>query len=121
VAFDVNLVPELHGEEGERFRIARRELQEDDPQAPLTFAESVLAGKARVEDMDDAFGTYKTFWIEDYVTLVGQGVVADRAQERLGATDQWVILKRSLWQRELKALAEGRPLKVWTSPALFLP
>jgi 5,5'-dehydrodivanillate O-demethylase len=119
VAFDVNLVPGLTGEEGERFRAARRALQEDDPQAPLDFAESVLAGRARVEDMESAFGTYKTFWIEDYVTLVGQGAIPDRAQERLGVTDQWMVLKRMLWQRELKALAEGRPLKEWTSPALF--
>ena len=120
VAFDVNLVPGLTGEEGERFRAARRELQEDDPQAPIDFAEAVLAGRARVEDMDSAFGTYKTFWIEDYVTLVGQGAIPDRTQERLGVTDQWMVVKRMLWQRELKALAEGRPLKEWTSPALFL-
>jgi 5,5'-dehydrodivanillate O-demethylase oxygenase subunit len=119
VAFDVNLVPGLTGEEGERFRDARRELQEDDPQAPIDFAEAVLAGRARVEDMDSAFGTYKTFWIEDYVTLVGQGTIPDRAQERLGITDQWMVVKRMLWQRELRALAEGRPLKAWTSPALF--
>jgi 5,5'-dehydrodivanillate O-demethylase oxygenase subunit len=119
VAFDVNLVPDLTGEEGERFRAARRALQEDDPQAPIDFAEAVLAGRARVEDMDSAFGTYKTFWIEDYVTLVGQGAIPDRAQERLGRTDQWMVVKRMLWQRELKALAEGRPLKEWTSPTLF--
>jgi 5,5'-dehydrodivanillate O-demethylase len=119
VAFDVNLVPGLSGEEGERFRAARRELQEDDPRAPLRFAEEVLGGRARVEDMDASLGTYKTFWIEDYVTLVGQGAIPDRAQERLGTTDQWMILKRHLWQRELKALAEGRPLKQWASPALF--
>ena len=119
VAFDVNLVPGLSGEEGERFRTARRELQEEDPEAPLRFAEDVLAGRARVEDMDSAFGTYKTFWIEDYVTLVGQGAIPDRARERLGSTDQWMMVKRQLWQRELKALAEGQPLKDWTSTVLF--
>ena len=119
VAFDVNLVAGLLGDEGERFRAARRILQEDDPQAPLDFAENVLAGRARVEDMDSAFGAYKTFWIEDYVTLVGQGAIPDRAQERLGSTDQWMILKRQLWQRELRALAEGHPLTAWRSPVLF--
>ena len=66
--------------------------------------------KLKVEDMSSAFGTYKTFWIEDYVTLVGQGAIADRAHEQLGRTDQWLVLKRHLWQRELKALAERRPL-----------
>ncbi len=79
-----------------RGAVAGPQPQEDDPQAPLDFAEAVLAGRARVEDMDSSFGTYKTFWIEDYVTLVGQGAIADRAQERLGRTDQWMVLKRML-------------------------
>src|SRR5581483_9092872 len=92
IAFDVNLVPGLTGEEGERFREARRLLQETDPDAPLEMAERILAGRARVEDMDPALGTYKQFWIEDYVTLVGQGVMPDRTEEHLGRTDQWVLL-----------------------------
>lgn len=83
------------------------------------MAEAILAGKMRVEDMDPEFSTYKQFWIEDYVTQVGQGVIADRTQERLGRTDVRTVLKRRIWQRELKALAEGRPLKEWTSPLLY--
>jgi 5,5'-dehydrodivanillate O-demethylase len=60
---------------------------------------------------------YKLFWIEDYATQVGQGTVPDRPAEHLGRSDGTVIMKRRIWQRELKALAEGRPLKEWTEPA----
>jgi 5,5'-dehydrodivanillate O-demethylase len=51
------------------------------------------------------------------VTQLGQGVIADREQERLGASDAGVILIRNLWKRELRALAEGRPLKEWQHAA----
>lgn len=51
------------------------------------------------------------------MTQVGQGVIADRQHERLGRSDAALILMRTIWQRELRALAEGRPLKQWTHPA----
>jgi 5,5'-dehydrodivanillate O-demethylase len=120
VAFDVSLVTGLSGEEGERFRAARRAIQEEkDLTSPYEIAEAILAGKMRIEDMDPELSGYKQFWIEDYVTQVGQGPTADRSEERLGRTDVRTILKRQLWQRELKALAEGRPLTQWTSPLLY--
>jgi 5,5'-dehydrodivanillate O-demethylase len=59
--------------------------------------------------------------IQDAVTQGGQGVIADREHEHLGRNDVGVILYRNLWLRELQALAEGRPLKVWTKPAGLLP
>jgi 5,5'-dehydrodivanillate O-demethylase len=60
---------------------------------------------------------YKLFWIEDYVTQVGQRQRGRERPEHLGSTDVGVILKRKIWERELKALAEGKPLKDWVSPA----
>ena len=51
--------------------------------------------------------------IEDIVAQAGQGTIADRVHERLGRTDVGVILMRKLWTRELRALAEGKPLKTW--------
>jgi 5,5'-dehydrodivanillate O-demethylase len=47
----------------------------------------------------------------------GQGIIADRTRERLGRSDAVVILFRKLWARELRALAEGHPLKQWQRPA----
>jgi len=119
IAYDVNLVPGLTGDEGERFREMRRSLQEEDVEEPYRIAELILAGKLRVEDTDREMSYYKQFWIEDYVTQVGQGTIADRTEERLGRTDGRTILKRRLWERELRALAEERPLKEWTSPKLY--
>src|SRR5256885_10422147 len=46
----------------------------------------------------------------------GQGTIRDREHERLGRSDRGVILLRGLWDRELRALAEGRPLTQWTIP-----
>jgi 5,5'-dehydrodivanillate O-demethylase len=74
----------------------------------------VLAGDLWLDDVD-----VPTDWInlEDYVVQVGQGRVADRGRERLGPSDRGVILLRKIWERELRALAEGRTLKEWSRPA----
>jgi 5,5'-dehydrodivanillate O-demethylase len=52
--------------------------------------------------------------VEDYLMQVGQGAL-DRSQDRLGRIDVGVLLLRKIWQRELKAMAEGRPIKQWKS------
>ena len=36
------------------------------------------------------------------------------AAAHLGRSDRGVFLLRKIWQREIKNLAEGRPLKQWT-------
>jgi hypothetical protein len=53
------------------------------------------------------------FNLQDDVTQVGQGVMADRAHEHLGSSDAYVVLLRTIFRREMKAFAEGRPLKHW--------
>ena len=35
----------------------------------------------------------------------------------LGQSDKGVILMRKLWEREMRAIAEGRPIKAWRRPA----
>jgi 5,5'-dehydrodivanillate O-demethylase len=76
---------------------------------------AIRAGKMTMEDLDLGGGYY--FPIGDDVTQLGQGAIADRAQERLGASDAGVLLLRTLWKRELRALAEGRPLTEWKHAA----
>lgn len=50
---------------------------------------------------------------QDYVTLVGQGVIADRANERLASSDRGIaMLRRILW-REMEAINTGQPTKAW--------
>ena len=50
---------------------------------------------------------------QDYVAVVGQGTIADRAHERLVSSDAGIVLLRRIFLRELKALREDRPLKQW--------
>jgi 5,5'-dehydrodivanillate O-demethylase len=121
-AFDVNLVPGLAGEEAEQFRQRRRALQEGDnypEEYPYQLALDILAGKKTVRDVPADLSLYKQFWIEDYVTQVGQGRIADRSAERLGHNDAKPVFRRLLWERDVRALAAGRPVKEWTSPVLY--
>jgi 5,5'-dehydrodivanillate O-demethylase len=74
---------------------------------------AILAGKMRFDDIGPDVSSYYSFWVEDYVTLVGQGAIADRENERLGPNDMGPILLRKLWERELRALAKGNPIKQW--------
>jgi 5,5'-dehydrodivanillate O-demethylase oxygenase subunit len=73
----------------------------------------VLRGELRMQDLT---GRPDMITIQDYVSQVGQGAIADRERERLGRSDVGVILLRKIWERELRALAEGRPLKEWRVP-----
>lgn len=85
--------------------------------SPNELAGDILKGKARIKNIDKGTSTYYLFWVEDYLSLVGQGAIADRSNERLGRTDVAIILLRKIWERELKKLAAGRPLKKWKTPA----
>ena len=75
-------------------------------------ADQILAGRLRREDVDQE--TTEFLRVQDDVSQVGQGVIADRKNERLGHCDAGIIMIRKLWRRELQALAEGQPLKEWT-------
>ncbi|MBM2809689.1 MAG: hypothetical protein HW416_448 [Chloroflexi bacterium] len=115
ISYVVDLVP-LTGEAGEAYRERRRQSEEAAGPSPNELAAAILRGDLRVEDVDPSISMYKLFWIEDYMTQVGQGSMAGRPPEHLARADATVSLKRRVWQRELKALSEGRPLKQWTDP-----
>ncbi len=108
----------LSGEEAEAYKERRRQAAGQSDGAALNeMSEQILAGKMTIEDSPQDMSMYKLFWVEDYATQVGQGAIPERPAEHLGRGDATVILKRRIWQRELKALAEGAPLKEWTEPA----
>ncbi len=90
------------------------------PQPPISVAQmgaAVLSGQLRFQDLDQFFSDkIALVHSQDYVAQVGQGPLADRAQEHLGRSDVGIILFRKIWERELGALAEGRPLKKWLLP-----
>jgi 5,5'-dehydrodivanillate O-demethylase len=50
---------------------------------------------------------------QDYVAAIGQGAIADRANERLGASDAGIALLRRIMIREMEAVRDGRPAKQW--------
>jgi 5,5'-dehydrodivanillate O-demethylase len=77
------------------------------------LGEAILRGELRIQDID---GDDKAnlIWIQDYVTQVGLGTFADRVNERLIRSDSGVLLYRKIWERELRALAENKPLKQWS-------
>jgi 5,5'-dehydrodivanillate O-demethylase len=78
----------------------------------VELGERVLRGKAKIKHMTGA-DNYELTRIEDYVAQVGQGAMADSSQFHLGRNDAVMILFRKLWERELRALADLRPLKAW--------
>jgi len=98
-------------------RERRRRMAESVTVSPNDAAEDVLAGRIKMSQVPQNFNQREMFWVEDYVTEVGQGPIAPRADDRLGRRDVGIALLRKIWQRELTNLAEGRPLKHWDSPA----
>ena len=85
---------------------------------PRSVARDILDGKYTLGDVLDH---PLLLIIEDSVAQQGQGEIVDRSQERLGRTDVGIVRMRRLFERELRAIAEGRPTKQWTysgEPAL---
>jgi hypothetical protein len=82
---------------------------------PNDITEEVLAGRLRVQDLDPDYRGL--FNVQDNVALAGQGRITDRSKDRLGQSDKGVILLRQLWEREMKAIHQGRPIKDWRRPA----
>lgn len=78
------------------------------------MGDAVLAGKLPIDEVPS--DRPDLFEIQDYVSQVGQGMIADRPNEHLGRTDTGVIMLRKIWERELSRLAHGRPLKQWRRP-----
>jgi len=72
---------------------------------------AILDGTLRLQDVTDR--TMNLNQVLDYVAVVGQGRVADHANEHAGQEDAAVLLLWHVWTRELRALAEGQPLKEW--------
>lgn len=116
-SFMVELI-HTHGEDAERLRqemADKKKLRAPDPnrRTAAEVAEAILRGELHVDDVADRPDIVN---IQDYVAQAGQGRVIDRSTEHLGRSDVLVILFRKIWERELRALAEGRPVKDWRLP-----
>jgi hypothetical protein len=77
-------------------------------------AHAVLRGELRIEDIADRHQhPDRLFNIQDYVSQVGQGTIPDRSAWHFGKEDVTVLMLQNLWRREMRNLAEGRPMKQW--------
>lgn len=83
------------------------------------MAKLVLTGQIQREAVDSTRIDLPRF--QDEVAQVGQGAIADREHERLGHSDVGIILLRKIWNRELRAFDEGKPLTQWHRPAGMTP
>ncbi len=81
---------------------------------PMYYTNEILAGRMRVQDIDPDYPAL--FNVQDNVALGGQGAIVDRSREQLGRSDKGVVFIRRIWMRELRALAEGKPMKAWRRP-----
>ncbi len=110
----------LTGEPAARYRrlLQEREAIREAAGSVDELAGKVLRGELQVEAIKDHPNIVN---IQDTVAQVGQGAIADRRAERLGRSDVGIILIRKIWERELAALADGRPLKQWQRPERIAP
>jgi 5,5'-dehydrodivanillate O-demethylase len=117
VAFVVTYIP-LTGDKAEKVHELRRQIQKDDGPTPQEIGSAILAGKLRIRDVEVP-DVYKLIQVEDYVAQVGQGATPDHAKDRLCRNDIAIVLLRKIWERELRALVDGRTLKQWRRPECF--
>lgn len=110
INFGVSRVP-VQGEARERYlaKMDQTYAKMDIPPTPL--GEEILAGRARLKDIDRE--RVHTITLEDHVAMAGQGRITNRDEETLGKSDRAIVVLRQLWERELKAFAEDRPTTRW--------
>ncbi|NQV57700.1 MAG: hypothetical protein HQ503_17695, partial [Rhodospirillales bacterium] len=102
------------GDEADVFRQKRKEfyanLEKDRPS--LDVALDLMAGNRSFHELQHP----DLAIVQDIAVQAGQGRIEDRASERLGRSDNGIIAWRKILSRELKAIAEGRAPKAWTTP-----
>lgn len=74
------------------------------------LAHKILAGDAHITDYLDH---PHLLLLEDAITQAGQGQMVDRSFEMLGRTDAGVAAMRRVFEREMQAVADGRPTRNW--------
>ena len=116
--FSIHRVPAA-GEAGARVHARRQARRREIDICHQTLARDILEGRAHMADVDKK--KVDLVRLQDDIAQVGQGLIADRAGERLGRGDIGVIAIRRLWDRELAAFLEGRPLKAWKRDASLVP
>jgi 5,5'-dehydrodivanillate O-demethylase oxygenase subunit len=110
IHFEVRAIA-LTGERGRAWIEERREMRAKAERDRPELVRAILAGKLRLSEVDPKRIDF--VMVEDEIAQTGQGTIAGRGNEHLGRSDRGVFLLRKIWERELKNLAEGRPIKQW--------
>ncbi|MBM2811883.1 MAG: hypothetical protein HW416_2642 [Chloroflexi bacterium] len=117
--FSIHLI-HVSGEARARY-LERRSLTNKQTGAPdpNELVRAILRGDMHIEEVNAMWraGTipeHVLTSIQDDVARIGMGAVPDLHSERLGRLDVAESVMRQIWMRELRALAEGRPLKQWS-------
>ena len=114
--FSVHRVP-VTGAAAERIHERRQRRRTEIDIAHQDACREILAGRKTFADYDPA--RVDMIRLQDDVAQLGQGVIADRNNERPGRGDIGVIAIRKLWRREMDILARGGEIKRWErSPGL---
>jgi 5,5'-dehydrodivanillate O-demethylase oxygenase subunit len=95
---------------------ARRDAQERELAALPPVEDvvgAILAGRMKLFDAADRPDFLS---IQDHVAQIGQGAIEDRSAECLGRSDRAIVLLRKLWERDLRALQDGREPTKWIYP-----
>ena len=111
IHFELRAIP-LTGKRGRAWVEERRAMRAEAEQDRAEIVRAILTGRMRLSDVDPMRVDF--VMLEDEVAQAGQGAIAELRNEHLGRSDRGVFLLRKIWERELKNLADGRPLKTWT-------
>ena len=98
------------------WRQQRRTSQQEHNEKAREYARLILAGELRIEDVTRLEDGNIVGNTEDNVTQGGMMPNSERRLERLGAGDKSLILRNSIFERELRALVEGTELTQWHRP-----
>ena len=109
----------LTGERAQRWLEQRREKRNLEASDRAQLVRSILEGKLSLADIDPKRTDY--VMVEDEIAQTGQTAIADRNHERLGHSDNGVVMLRKLWERELARMVAGQPTKKWTYTPDMVP
>jgi 5,5'-dehydrodivanillate O-demethylase len=111
IHFEVRAI-RMTGERARAWIEERREMRAKAERDRPELVRAILAGKLRLSEVDP--NRIDFVMLEDEIAQTGQGAIAVRSNEHLGRSDRGVFLLRKIWERELRNLADGRPIKQWS-------
>jgi 5,5'-dehydrodivanillate O-demethylase oxygenase subunit len=104
----------VEGEAAERLRAEHRQRAAAMAGLPPAWevVDAIVRGEVYLHDLERP----DIVNIQDAVALAAQPPMGERVNDRLGQSDVQIIVLRTIWSREMRALASGGPMKTWKVP-----